>query len=120
MKPSMEPAGDPRAGSSEDGAPDHLNRALDSVRQRLRGHAGDVVVVGAQDGVVTLEYRGACRGCPALHFTHAAVVQPALERVEGVTSVAPPRSDISPAVLERIRRMTTRHLPVPDSRLAGG
>jgi Fe-S cluster biogenesis protein NfuA len=90
-----------------------LNSALTGIRQRLRGHAGDVVVAEVSDGVVTLDYQGACRGCPALHFTHAAVVEPALERVEGVRRVAPPRSDISPAVLERIRRMARVHRPIP-------
>jgi Fe-S cluster biogenesis protein NfuA len=113
MKPSMQPAGDPCHGSS-DATVRGLNRALTTVRQRLRGHAGDVVVAGVDDGVVTLEYQGACRGCPALHFTHAALVEPTLERVKGVTSVTPPRSDISPAVLERIRRMTRTHLPIAD------
>jgi Fe-S cluster biogenesis protein NfuA len=113
MNPSVGPTGDPRDGSSHDALGEQLNLALASVRQRLRGHAGDVVVAGVADGVVTLDYQGACRGCPALHFTHAAVVEPALEIVEGVTSVAPPRSNISPAVLERIRRMTKSHRPVP-------
>lgn len=116
INPSMGRAGDPRDGSSEDAVRDELNSALVNVRQRLRGHAGDVVVASVDDGFVTLDYQGACRGCPALHFTHAAVVEPALERLEGVTSVAPPRSDISPAVLERIRVMTRRHRPIPACR----
>src|SRR4051794_34505214 len=93
-----------------------LNGALVSVRQRLRGHAGDVVVVGVDDGVVTLDYQGACRGCPAVDFTHAAVVEPALEAVDGVTSVTPPRSSIAPAVRARIRAMMSRHAPVPERR----
>jgi len=114
MNPSIGLPGQLRDGSSE-ATVRGLNRTLASVRQRLRGHAGDVVVASVDDGVVTLDYQGACRGCPALHFTHAAVVEPALERVQGVTSVAPPRSDISPAVLERIRRMTRRHRPIPDA-----
>jgi Fe-S cluster biogenesis protein NfuA len=96
-----------------------LDEALVSVRQRLRGHAGDVTVAGIEDGVVTLDYQGACRGCPAVNFTHIAVVEPALGTVEGVRSVAPPRSDIAPAVLKRIRAMMTRHAPVPEGPDAG-
>jgi Fe-S cluster biogenesis protein NfuA len=119
MDPSMQRGGHLSDSTSGDTVGD-LNGALTRIRQRLRGHAGDVVVAGLTDGLVTLEYQGACRGCPALHFTHAAVVEPALTGVEGVTSVAPPRSDISPAVLERIRRMMSVHRPIPDRRLVEG
>jgi Fe-S cluster biogenesis protein NfuA len=103
-QPIPEPSDD--TGSSTDPpARAALEAALVHVRRRLRGHAGDVAVAGIADGVVTLDYRGACRGCPAVNFTHVAVVEPALAGVDGVKSVAPPRSDIAPAVVDRIRRM---------------
>jgi Fe-S cluster biogenesis protein NfuA len=92
-----------------------LDAALASVRQRLRGHAGDVAVAEIADGVVTLDYKGACRGCPAVNFTHVAVVEPALFSVHGVKSVAPPRSDIAPAVVARIRLMMSKSGPVSDA-----
>jgi Fe-S cluster biogenesis protein NfuA len=69
-----------------------LSAALVDIRARLRGHFGDVVVADATEGVVKLEFLGACRGCPAQAFTFLAVVEPA-------------RSTASPAVVGRIREM---------------
>ncbi|HEX7301046.1 MAG TPA: NifU family protein [Solirubrobacteraceae bacterium] len=106
-QPIPGPSGDTRS-STDAPARAALDAALVSVRRRLRGHAGDVAVADVSDGVVTLDYRGACRGCPAVNFTHVAVVEPALSGVHGVKSVAPPRSDIAPAVLNRIRRMMSK------------
>ena len=92
--------------SSEDLAlRDRLNMALGEIRPRIRGHAGDVIVADVVDGRVRLDFLGACRGCPAQAFTFLAVVEPALLAVEGVRSVAPPRSVSSPAVRERIRNV---------------
>lgn len=84
---------------------DRLNATLADIRARIRGHFGDVVVTDATDGVVKLEFLGACRGCPAQAFTLLAVVEPALMAVEGVKSVEPPRSTASPAVIARVRAM---------------
>jgi Fe-S cluster biogenesis protein NfuA len=84
---------------------DKLDAALVNIRARLRGHIGDVVVADATDGVVKLDFLGACRGCPAQAFTFLAVVEPALLAVEGVKHVEPPRSTASPAVVARIRDM---------------
>jgi hypothetical protein len=75
---------------------------------RLRGHGGDVVVDNITDGVVSLDFQGACRGCPALTLTYVAVVEPAVLGVEGVKAVAPPRGNIAPAVLNRIRRVMVK------------
>ncbi len=84
---------------------DKLGMALVDIRARLRGHFGDVVVADATEGVVKLEFLGACRGCPAQAFTFLAVVEPALLAVEGVKHVEPPRSTASPAVVARVRKM---------------
>lgn len=82
-----------------------LNAALAEIRPRIRGHAGDVVVTDASEGNVTVEFLGACRGCPAQAFTFLAVVEPALRAVEGVNYIDPPRSAGSPAVRQRIQRV---------------
>jgi Fe-S cluster biogenesis protein NfuA len=87
---------------------DELNSTLRDIRARIRGHAGDVVVTDVTDGVVTLDFLGACRGCPAQAFTFAAVVEPALRTVDGVKEVTPPRSETPRVVLERIRKLTAR------------
>ena len=93
--------------SSADGSSKkrELEAALVDIRGRIRGHAGDVAVDKWEDGVVTLEFLGACRGCPAQAFTFYAVVEPALASVEGVTRVEPPRSACAPSVAKRIRKM---------------
>ena len=57
---------------------DRLDAALADIRPRIRGHAGDVIVTGVVDGKVSLDFLGACRGCPAQAFTFLAVVEPAL------------------------------------------
>src|SRR5687768_15924816 len=77
--------------------------ALVSVRRRVRGHAGDVTVSRVQDGKVEVEFHGACRACPAIAFTYAAVVEPALESLPGVQSVSSRQVHASRATLERIR-----------------
>ena len=83
-----------------------LDVALTDVRARIRGHAGDVVIDTVDDGRVTLEFLGACRGCPAQAFTFYAAVEPALAKIDGVTHIEPPRTAAPPSVIERIRGMT--------------
>lgn len=84
----------------------NLDVALVDVRGRIRGHAGDVVIDKLDEGRVTVEFLGACRGCPAQAFTFYAVVEPALAKVKGVSGIEPPRTAASPAVIKRVREMT--------------
>ena len=52
---------------------------LELIRPSLQADGGDVQLVDvSDDGVVTVELQGACKGCPILK-----------ERVPGVTSVVP-------------------------------
>jgi Fe-S cluster biogenesis protein NfuA len=76
---------------------------LASARRRIRGHAGDLTVTSVHDGHVEVEFHGACRGCPAVSFTHVAVVEPALLAVPGVTSVGSRQVHASAATKRRIR-----------------
>jgi Fe-S cluster biogenesis protein NfuA len=89
--------------------------ALVSVRRRVRGHAGDVTVSRVQDGNVEVEFHGACRACPAIAFTYAAVVEPALEDLPGVNSVSSRQVHASRATLERIRRSLSPRATTQDS-----
>jgi Fe-S cluster biogenesis protein NfuA len=82
-----------------------LVTALAGVRTRIRGHAGDVDVAAVRDGIVRLDFQGACRGCPAQDFTFLAVVKPTLSAVAGVKRVEPPRAVGSPYVRRRIEQM---------------
>ena len=61
---------------------------LELIRPSLHG---DVQLVDvSDDGVVTVELQGACKGCPMSQMTLANGVERILkERVPGVTSVVP-------------------------------
>jgi Fe-S cluster biogenesis protein NfuA len=94
------------ARTSEQPLRSEVDAALETIKSRLRGHGGDVVVGDITDGVVDLEFRGACRGCPAQGFTLISVVEPAVMSVPTVTKVKSSRSHLSPFVVDRIRRMS--------------
>ncbi len=70
---------------------------LDLIRPSLQADGGDVSLVDiSEDGVVTVELEGACKGCPMSQLTLADGVERILkERVPGVTSVVP--NDFDPS-----------------------
>jgi Fe-S cluster biogenesis protein NfuA len=81
--------------------------SLEHVRQRLRSHGGDLRVLGIEpDGEVSVEFLGACRGCPALAFTYSAVVHPAIDQTEGVTGVRCGQVRYSAHVARRVADLT--------------
>ena len=62
---------------------------LDLVRPSLLADGGDVRLVDvSEDGIVTVELTGACRGCPLSELTLANGIERVLrERVPGVVRV---------------------------------
>ena len=64
---------------------------LELIRPSLQADGGDVRLVDVnEDGVVSVELRGACKGCPMSQMTLANGVERILkERVPGVTKVVP-------------------------------
>ena len=64
---------------------------LELIRPSLQADGGDVKLVDVgEDGVVTVELQGACKGCPMSEMTLANGVERILkERVPGVTRVVP-------------------------------
>ena len=68
-----------------------ITERLESLRVQLQADGGDVKLVDvAEDGVVTVELQGACKGCPMSEMTLANGVERILkERVPGVTKVVP-------------------------------
>lgn len=64
---------------------------LELLRPSLQADGGDVELVDVdEDGVVTVELQGACKGCPMSQMTLANGVERILkERVPGVTRVVP-------------------------------
>ena len=71
--------------------PEQLQQALQFVRPRLRGHAGDMTATVTDDGDVTIEFYGACEHCPSMAVTYAGLVQSYVEAVPGVRSVSVPQ-----------------------------
>ena len=64
---------------------------LELIRPSLQADGGDVRRVDVnEDGVVSVELQGACKGCPMSQMTLANGVERILkERVPGVTKVVP-------------------------------
>ncbi len=64
---------------------------LDLIRPSLMADGGDVTLVDvAEDGTVSVELTGACKGCPLSELTLANGIERILkERVPGVTRVVP-------------------------------
>ncbi|CVH80126.1 NifU family protein [Rubneribacter badeniensis] len=64
---------------------------LDLIRPSLQADGGDVKLVDVdENGVVSVELQGACKGCPMSQMTLANGVERILkERVPGVTKVVP-------------------------------
>ncbi|MBR3182586.1 MAG: NifU family protein [Eggerthellaceae bacterium] len=64
---------------------------LDLIRPSLLADGGDVELIDvADDGTVTVELTGACKGCPLSELTLANGIERILkERVPGVTRVVP-------------------------------
>ena len=64
---------------------------LELIRPSLQADGGDVRLVDVnEDGVLSVELQGACKGCPMSQMTLANGVERILkERVPGVTKVVP-------------------------------
>ena len=64
---------------------------LELIRPSLQADGGDVRLVDVnEDGVVSVELQGACKGCPMSQMTLANGGERILkERVPGVTKVVP-------------------------------
>ena len=64
---------------------------LELIRPSLQADGGDVRLFDVnEDGVVSVELQGACKGCPMSQMTLANGVERILkERVPGVTKVVP-------------------------------
>jgi Fe-S cluster biogenesis protein NfuA len=68
--------------------PEKLNEALDYIRPAVQADGGDLVLLGAEDGKVSLQMVGACGGCPLSMMTLKAGIERILkDRVPGVTEV---------------------------------
>jgi Fe-S cluster biogenesis protein NfuA len=65
-----------------------LKETLDYIRPAVQADGGDLVLLGADDGKVSLQMVGACGGCPLSMMTLKAGIERILmDRVPGVTEV---------------------------------
>lgn len=81
--PAPEPAG-------EDGRIDReaLEETLEYIRPAVQADGGDLVLLSAEGGTVTLQLVGACSGCPMSMATLKAGIERILtQRVPGVEEV---------------------------------
>ncbi len=67
---------------------DLLNETLEYIRPALQADGGDMILLGVDDGEVTLQLVGACGGCPLATMTLTAGIERILrDKVPGVTGV---------------------------------
>ncbi|MDR0500806.1 MAG: NifU family protein [Coriobacteriales bacterium] len=68
-----------------------VQEVLDIIRPSLQADGGDVSLVDVgEDGTVTVELQGACKGCPMSQLTLANGVERTLkEHIPEVTKVVP-------------------------------
>jgi Fe-S cluster biogenesis protein NfuA len=67
---------------------DLLNATLEYIRPALQADGGDLILLGVNEGRVTLQLVGACGGCPLSTMTLTAGIERILrDRVPGVTEV---------------------------------
>lgn len=68
-----------------------VSDVLDLIRPSLQADGGDISLVDvSDDGTVTVELEGACKGCPMSQMTLADGVERILkERIPEVTKVVP-------------------------------
>lgn len=65
-----------------------LESTLDYIRPAVQMDGGDIVLLGVEDGVVSLQMVGACGGCPMSMMTLKAGIERILkDRVPGVEEV---------------------------------
>lgn len=65
-----------------------LESTLEYIRPALQADGGDLVLLGADNGKVSLQLVGACGGCPLSTMTLTAGIERIVkDRVPGVTAV---------------------------------
>ena len=68
-----------------------VREVLELIRPALQADGGDVELIDvSDDGVVSVELQGACKGCPMSQLTLANSVERVLkERIPEITKVVP-------------------------------
>ena len=100
---------------------ERVTEALDKVRPYLGSHAGDVDLLGVDgDGVLRLQLKGTCDGCPSSTLTVKYAIEKAIHQaapeisdidVAGVVEDAPPQTGPGGRVLLPLQAI---ECPVPE------
>ena len=90
-----------------------IERVLDlQVRPLLKLHGGGVTFLNVSaDGVIELEFEGACRGCSLKSITYALGIRQKLMPIPGVTAVNMNGVRLSDAALARVEKYYGGHTP---------
>ncbi len=82
------PTDKPEVGFDGDIDLEVLESTLEYIRPALQADGGDLILLGAESGKVTIQLVGACGGCPLSTMTLTAGIERILrDRVPGVTTV---------------------------------
>ena len=84
-----------------------VKEQMESIRPRLQADGGDVELVGVdENGVVTVELQGACKGCPMSAVTLAMGIERTIKQaIPEVTKVEAAGSNFPPGLLDKFRAM---------------
>ena len=90
---------------------EEIERVLDQhVRPLLRGHGGDMEVLGLEDGVLRFRLLGKCSGCPAADLTTEELIRSeVVERVPEVRQVALVRETSQELLVQAREILRRRH-----------
>jgi Fe-S cluster biogenesis protein NfuA len=87
-----------------------LNR---EVRPYLHIHGGEITLISVEDGVVTLRFEGACRGCPLRPVTLLWQIQRPLLKVPGIVNVQALGLKITESTLKAFDQIELQRSPRP-------
>jgi len=67
---------------------EQVKKAIDEIRPQIQAHGGDVEFVDIQEGIIKVNLKGACAGCPMSQMTVKEGIQSYLkDKIPEVKSV---------------------------------
>ncbi|OWK26849.1 MAG: hypothetical protein US76_03155 [Parcubacteria group bacterium GW2011_GWA2_38_13b] len=64
-----------------------IEKILNKLRPAIQSHGGDVDLVGCKNGVVKLNIKGSCVGCPMAGATFGLGVEEELKKIKGIKKI---------------------------------
>lgn len=89
---------------------DRVNSIInEKVRPALKEHNGDIELIDAKDGVVTVKLLGQCSGCPSAKFTLEHVVQTTLQNEVPEIKEVIATHEVSEELLDMARKILNKN-----------